>query len=122
MSKDTWSDFTKVAANEKQIINLEKTVVPNPDALVNSIWKVKYTIGEEATIKFKADNKLEYNEPNYPKERTYLISGAGIIFSSSTLHFIGMKAYYIIQNNSIKGFAIFEDRPNIYSSCTGTKQ
>jgi hypothetical protein len=123
VSKDNWSDFTNVTVNGWQVISLVKTVVPLPDALMNSMWKVKFTNGADAMITFMAANKLKYTTGGIPAETSYTIHGAGIKFSNFAFAVNTSDAYFILQNNSMKGFTVVSDMASTYySSCTGIKQ
>lgn len=123
VSKDTWSDFTNVTVNGWQVISVVKALVPKPDLLLNSIWKLKFTNGEDVTITFISETKLKYTAGIIPVETSYTINGAGIKFSNFAFVVVSSDAYLTLQNNSLKGFTIVSDLAGTYySSCTGTKQ
>lgn len=100
--------------------------MPNPDALVNSTWNIKFEGGDDVTIKFMAGNKLNYVIADYnnpPREPSYTVLGAGILFYNFSYKYPTSRAYFIFQNDSIKAYTETADgAPVYYTYGTGTKQ
>lgn len=104
VTKESWSNFTKVADNGFEIINISPSDIPTYQSLENTKWTGKCTIeglgnSYDAIISFLPDNIIATSiNSGIPFKEKYSIEGAGIR-SSLNLYFI-----FLNKNTIVKGF------------------